>query len=67
MSVRGFKKGKHLLLPVRVNKLQVHASGLPDLSWYNIPKRGKDIPKNVKYTKWQKNAPNIREIDQIDI
>jgi hypothetical protein len=29
----------------------VHRSGLPDFSWYNIPKTGKNIPKREKYTK----------------
>jgi hypothetical protein len=26
--------------------------GLPDFSWYNIPKRGKYTKMNTKYTKW---------------
>jgi hypothetical protein len=35
------------------------AAGLPDFSWYDIPKRGKNIPNNykiyptaAKYTTW---------------
>jgi hypothetical protein len=38
---------------------------LPDFSWYNIPKNGKNIPKDhkmfqvtVKYTQWQQKRPN---------
>jgi hypothetical protein len=45
-------------------------TGLPDLSWYNIPKL-KKIPNNheiyqitVKYTKWPQNIPNSHKIYQ---
>jgi hypothetical protein len=36
--------------------------GLPDFSWCNIPKGGKYIPKNTKYTKWQQSLPNGHQI-----
>jgi hypothetical protein len=32
--------------------------GLPDFSWYNIPKRGKIYQITIKYTKWPYNRPN---------
>jgi hypothetical protein len=34
--------------------------GLPDFSWY-------DIPKLEKYTKWPQNVQNGRKIDQMAI
>jgi hypothetical protein len=45
-------------------------AGLPDFSWYNIPKRGKikwpqNIPNGQKYTKWLQNKPNCHKIYQI--
>jgi hypothetical protein len=33
-------------------------SGLPDFSWYNIPKREKNISNNHKNTKWPQNTRN---------
>jgi hypothetical protein len=42
-------------------------AGLPDFSWYNIPKRGKIYQMTTKYTKWPKNVSNGRNIDQMDI
>jgi hypothetical protein len=30
----------------------VFLPGLPDFSWYNIPKRGKYTDKTTKYIKW---------------
>jgi hypothetical protein len=38
---------------------------LPDFSWYNIPKRGKNYQSNHKaprYTKWLENRPNGQKI-----
>jgi hypothetical protein len=40
--------------------------GLPDLSWYNIPKRGKN-KITVKYTKWPQNIPNGHKIYQMAV
>jgi hypothetical protein len=47
---------------------------LPDLSWFNIPKRGENIPNNKKiypkarkYTQRQENIPNGHKIDQMAI
>jgi hypothetical protein len=38
---------------------------LPDLSWCNIPKRGKIYQMTRKlYTEWPQNIPNGRRIDQ---
>jgi hypothetical protein len=34
---------------------QTGVSGLPDFSWYNIPKRGKIYQSTTKYTKWTQN------------
>jgi hypothetical protein len=33
-------------------------AGLPDFSWYGIPKREKYTKITTKYTKWQSNIPN---------
>jgi hypothetical protein len=33
--------------------------GLPDFSWYNIPKRGKNIPNDYKITKGHKTYPMV--------
>jgi hypothetical protein len=41
-------------------------AGLPDFSWYNVPKRGKDIPNSLKFNKWPQNIPNSHKIAQID-
>jgi hypothetical protein len=41
--------------------------GLPDFSWYNIPKRGKIYQIATKYTKWPQNISNGRKIYQIHI
>jgi hypothetical protein len=30
---------------------------LPDISWYNIPKRGNIYQINIKYGKWPQNIP----------
>jgi hypothetical protein len=40
-------------------------SGLPDFSWSNIPKRGKIYQITIQFTKWQRNIPNGRKIDQM--
>jgi hypothetical protein len=42
-------------------------TGLPDLSWYNIPKRGKLYQMTIKYTKWPHNTPNDHKMDQMAI
>jgi protoporphyrinogen oxidase len=39
-------------------------SGLPDCSWYNIPKREKIYQIATKYTKWPQNRPNGRKTYQ---
>jgi hypothetical protein len=53
--------------------LETHAAGLPDVSYYNIPKRGEIcIPVAHKITKWQwntctewpKNIPHGQQIHQ---
>jgi protoporphyrinogen oxidase len=36
-------------------------AGLPDLSWYNIPKREKINQITVKYSKMPQNIPNGRK------
>jgi hypothetical protein len=41
--------------------------GLPDFSWYIIPKRGKMYQMNTKCTEWLKNIPNGCKIFQIAI
>jgi hypothetical protein len=33
-------------------------SGLPDISWYNVPKRAKNVPNEYKITKCSLNIPN---------
>jgi hypothetical protein len=38
-------------------------SGLPDISWYNIPKWEEYTRMATKYTKWPQNIPNGSEID----
>jgi hypothetical protein len=35
---------------------------LPDISWYNIPKRGNIYQINIKYGKWPQNIPNSHKI-----
>jgi hypothetical protein len=42
-------------------------AGLPDFSWYNIPKRGKIYQITTKYNKWLLNLPIGGEINQIAI
>jgi hypothetical protein len=37
-------------------------SGLPDLSWYNIPKTGKISQITIKYTEWPNMIPKCRKI-----
>jgi hypothetical protein len=37
-------------------------SGLPDISWYNIPKWEEYTRMATKYTKWPQNIPNGSEI-----
>jgi hypothetical protein len=38
--------------------------GLPDFSWYNIPKRGKMYQITIKYIKWPQNISNGHKIYQ---
>jgi hypothetical protein len=40
-------------------------TGLPDFSWYNIPKRGKMYQITTKYTKLPQDIPNYHKIYQI--
>jgi hypothetical protein len=42
-------------------------SGLPDFSWYNVPKRGKIYQIIIKYSEWLQNIQNCRKIDQMAI
>jgi hypothetical protein len=42
-------------------------SGLPDFSWYIIPKQEKMYQMNAKCTKWSQNIPKVRKILQMDI
>jgi hypothetical protein len=42
-------------------------SGLPDFSWYMIPKKEKMYQMNRKYTKWSQNIPKVHQILQMDI
>jgi hypothetical protein len=44
-----------------------YAPGLPDFSWYNLPKWGKSFQMTVKYTKWPQTIPNGSKIDQVAI
>jgi hypothetical protein len=37
-------------------------AGLPDYSWYNIPKQGKYTQFSPKSTKWPSNISNGRKI-----
>jgi hypothetical protein len=51
-------------------ELQVElATGLPDFSWYNIPKMGKNCTKILqnRYTTCQLNISSGRKIDQMSI
>jgi hypothetical protein len=40
-------------------------SGLPDLSWYNLPKWGKIFQMTIKHTKRKQDIPNDRKIHQM--
>jgi hypothetical protein len=42
-------------------------SGLPDFSWYKIPKGGKIYQMTTKYIKWPQNISNSSKIDQMVI
>jgi protoporphyrinogen oxidase len=42
-------------------------SGLPDFSWYNIPKWEKIYQITIKYTKWTQYTPNGSKIDQMAV
>jgi hypothetical protein len=39
-------------------------AGLPDFSWYKIPKRGKIYQMAIKYFQWPQNRPNSHKICQ---
>jgi hypothetical protein len=54
---RHFLQSRQQELPL---KKGVTSAGLPDFSWYNIPKR-------EKYTKWLQNIPNGYKIYQMAI
>jgi hypothetical protein len=43
------------------------AAGLPDFSWYKIPKWGKMYQVTTKYNKWAQHILNGRKIDQMVI
>jgi hypothetical protein len=53
-------------LPTQDNVRQPE-SGLPDFSWYNIPKWEKIYQMTTKYTQWPQNILNCRKIDQMAI
>jgi hypothetical protein len=42
------------------------AAVLPDFSWYNIPKLGKNFQMTTNILKWPWNIPICRKIDQND-
>jgi hypothetical protein len=42
-------------------------SGLPDFSWYMIPKQEKMYQMNTKYTKWSQNIPKVEKILQMNV
>jgi protoporphyrinogen oxidase len=41
--------------------------GLPDFSWYNVPKREKYTKMTTKFTKWPLDIPNGCQIFQMAI
>jgi hypothetical protein len=42
-------------------------AGLPDFSWFNIPKWEKIYQMTIQYTRWPQNIPDCRKIDQVSI
>jgi hypothetical protein len=42
-------------------------TGLPEFSWYVLPKPGKMCQINTKCTKWSENFPNVRKVIQMVI
>jgi hypothetical protein len=42
-------------------------AGLPDFSWYNIPKRGKTYQITIKYSKWPQNILTGSKIEQMAV
>jgi hypothetical protein len=42
-------------------------AGMPDFSWYNIPKREKIYQMTIKYTRGPPDKPHGRTIDQMTI
>jgi hypothetical protein len=42
-------------------------AGLPDVSWYKIPKQEKICLITIKYTKWPQKIPNNPKTDQTAI
>jgi protoporphyrinogen oxidase len=45
----------------------VQTAGLPDFSWYNIPKREKIYQITIRYSKMDKNIPEGHKIYQIAV
>jgi hypothetical protein len=54
-------QNKGLFTPTLTFLFQVRP-GLPDFTWYNLPKRKKIYQITVKYTKWPQNILNSRKI-----
>jgi hypothetical protein len=70
-SLRG--KNRPAAQPAKLEKAAAYVrnseSGLPDFSWYKIPKRGGNMPNDHKICipKWPQNISNGRKIDQMVI
>jgi hypothetical protein len=69
-----FGKTRQVNFPVRLDLIKPFSyitlqskPGLPDLSWYMIPKREKMLQMNKKCTKWSYNIPNVCKIFQMAI
>jgi hypothetical protein len=50
------------MIPKLMTWVPEAGTGLPDFSWYNIPKRGKIYQMTIKYTKLSQNIPNCCKI-----
>jgi hypothetical protein len=46
------EEGRYSMLNFLIGVLLISRSGLPDFSWYNIPKRGELYQTTTKYIKW---------------
>jgi hypothetical protein len=44
-----------------------YETGLPDFSWYNIPKWGNMYQATLKYTNWPQQIPTSHKIDHMAI